>query len=195
MSARLRRALHTACASALSPCRAPGGHAEVLGFFGYFMELSNGTCRIPIDDIFAKGDRVVVLCTESAQRGNRRWSCQQVPLWTVTKGRATVFWQFQGDQQSEDEFLVHARVSDPSDRAATRAKYAPSPPLRSGVSVECADDGFLWQGWSPCAAVRPGATTLFSAESDSSPTLCSMPPSACTASVAGRPSHDRLDRR
>jgi uncharacterized protein len=80
------------------------GHAEVLGFFGQFMELSNGTFRIRIDDILAKGDRVVVLCTESGQRGDHSWSSPQVHVWTVTEGRATVFWQFQGDQQTEDEF-------------------------------------------------------------------------------------------
>ena len=37
------------------------GHAEVLGFFQHFMELSHGTFRIQVDDILAKGDRVVVL--------------------------------------------------------------------------------------------------------------------------------------
>ena len=80
------------------------GHAEVLGFFGHFTELSSGTFRIQIDDILAHGDRVVVLCTESATRGSHSWSSPQVHLWTVREGRATVFWQFQGDQQTEDEF-------------------------------------------------------------------------------------------
>jgi len=80
------------------------GHAEVLGFFQHFMELSHGTFRIQIDDILAKGDRVVVLCTESAQRGGRSWSSPQVHVWTVKDGRATVFCQYQGDQQTEDEF-------------------------------------------------------------------------------------------
>jgi ketosteroid isomerase-like protein len=80
------------------------GHAEVLGFFRHFTELSNGTFRIQIDDILAKGDRVVVLCTEFAERGNLSWSSPQVHVWTVRKNRAAVFWQFQGDQQTEDEF-------------------------------------------------------------------------------------------
>jgi ketosteroid isomerase-like protein len=80
------------------------GHAEVLGFFQHFMELSNGTFRIQVDDILAKGDRVVVLCTESAQRGDRSWSSPQVHVWTVKDGRATVFQQYQSDQQTEDEF-------------------------------------------------------------------------------------------
>jgi len=80
------------------------GHAEVLGFFQHFVELSEGTFRVQIDDILAKGNRVVVLVTESAWRLGRRWSSPQVHVWTVENGRATVFWQFQGDQQTEDEF-------------------------------------------------------------------------------------------
>jgi ketosteroid isomerase-like protein len=80
------------------------GHTEVLGFFQHFMTLSDGTFRIQIDEIFAKRDRVVVLCTESARRSDRVWSSPQVHVWTVKDGRATMFWQYQGDQQTEDEF-------------------------------------------------------------------------------------------
>jgi ketosteroid isomerase-like protein len=80
------------------------GHAEVLAFFGRFMEMSNGTFRVRIDEILANGDRVVVLCTESAERVGRAWSSPQVHVWTMKDGRATVFWQYQGDQQTEDEF-------------------------------------------------------------------------------------------
>jgi uncharacterized protein len=80
------------------------GHEQVLGFFRRFMELSGGTFRIAVDDVLAKGDRVIVLVTESAQRLGRSWSSPQVHAWTVKDGKATVFWQFQGDQQTEDEF-------------------------------------------------------------------------------------------
>ena len=80
------------------------GHAEVLGFFGRFMELSGGTFRLRVDDVLAKGDRVVVLCTESARRGGRAWSSPQVHVWTVRDGKATVFEEYPGDQQAEDEF-------------------------------------------------------------------------------------------
>jgi hypothetical protein len=80
------------------------GRDEVLGFFQHFMELSHGAFRIQVDDILAKDDRVVVLCTESAQRGDRGWSSPQVHVWTIKDGRAGVFWQYQGDQQTEDEF-------------------------------------------------------------------------------------------
>jgi uncharacterized protein len=80
------------------------GHAEVLGFFGHFMELSGGTFRLRVDDVLAKGDRVVVLCTESARRGDRTWSSPQAHVWTVKDGKATVFEEYPGDQQAEDEF-------------------------------------------------------------------------------------------
>jgi ketosteroid isomerase-like protein len=53
------------------------GRAEVLGFFQHFRTLSDGTFRIQIDDVFAKRDRVVVLCTESARRGDRSWSVRR----------------------------------------------------------------------------------------------------------------------
>ena len=80
------------------------GHGEVMGFFRRFMELSDGTFRIHIDDVLANRERVVVLCTESARRAGRSWSSPQVHVWTVRNSCATVFWQYQGDQQSEDEF-------------------------------------------------------------------------------------------
>jgi ketosteroid isomerase-like protein len=80
------------------------GHDEVLGFFKHFMELSRGTFSIRIDDVLANDDRVIVLVTESAERNGRRWSSPQVHAWTIEAGKASVFWQYQGDQQTEDEF-------------------------------------------------------------------------------------------
>jgi ketosteroid isomerase-like protein len=80
------------------------GHAEVGGFFEHFMGLSEGTFRIQINEILANRDRVVVLCTETASRAGRSWSSPQVHVWTVKDGRATAFWEYEGDQQGEDEF-------------------------------------------------------------------------------------------
>jgi ketosteroid isomerase-like protein len=80
------------------------GHDEVRSFFMRFIELSGATFRIQVGDVLAKGDRVAVLCTQTAQRGGRSWLSSQVEVWTVKDGRATVFWQYQGDQQTEDEF-------------------------------------------------------------------------------------------
>jgi uncharacterized protein len=80
------------------------GHAEVQGFFQHFMELSSGTFRLQVDHILAEGDLVVVLCTDSAQRGDQSWSSPQVHVWTIRDGYAAIFRQYQGDQQTEDEF-------------------------------------------------------------------------------------------
>ncbi|MBV9118942.1 MAG: nuclear transport factor 2 family protein, partial [Acetobacteraceae bacterium] len=80
------------------------GRADVLGFFKHFMELSDGTFQVTVDKVLAKDDVVVVLCTERARRAGRSWSSPQVHVWTVKDGHATVFWQYQGDQQAEDEF-------------------------------------------------------------------------------------------
>jgi ketosteroid isomerase-like protein len=52
----------------------------------------------------AKGDRVVVLCTEFAQRGSRSWTAPQVHVWTVKDGKATVFREYEGDEHGDDAF-------------------------------------------------------------------------------------------
>jgi hypothetical protein len=80
------------------------GHDEVLEFFKHFMTLSNGTFRIRIDDVLANNERVIVIVTETAEHNAREWSSPQVLVWTIRNGKASVFWQYQGDQQTEDEF-------------------------------------------------------------------------------------------
>jgi len=80
------------------------GHQEVLGFFQHFTTLSGGTFRIQVDDVLSNDERVIVLVTESAERNGRKWSSPQVHAWTVNDGKASTFWQYQGDQQTEDEF-------------------------------------------------------------------------------------------
>jgi hypothetical protein len=64
------------------------GHGEVQGFFQHFMELSSGTFRLQVDHILAEGDLVVVLCTDSARRGDRNWLSQQVHVCTARDGYA-----------------------------------------------------------------------------------------------------------
>ena len=77
---------------------------EVIGFFAATMELSAGTFAIDIDDVLASGQRVVVLCTVSAQRHGRSWSSPEVHVWRVVNGQAVEFREYQGEQQTEDEF-------------------------------------------------------------------------------------------
>jgi ketosteroid isomerase-like protein len=80
------------------------GHGEVVGFFGTAMELSGGTLRVEVDEILAAGERVIALTTVSAERNGRRWSSPEVHVWRVVDGKAVEFREYQGDQQTEDEF-------------------------------------------------------------------------------------------
>ncbi len=80
------------------------GHEEVLGFFAKTMELSGGTFRIDIEEILCAGERAVVICTVSAERNGQSWSSPEVQVWRVVNGKAVAFHEFQGDQQTEDEF-------------------------------------------------------------------------------------------
>jgi len=57
------------------------GHGEVGGFFARTMELSGGTFAIDIQDVLAAGERVVVLCTVSAERHGQSWSSPEVHVW------------------------------------------------------------------------------------------------------------------
>jgi ketosteroid isomerase-like protein len=80
------------------------GNEEVLGFLAKSMELSGGTLRIDVDDILCQGERAVVLCTVSAERNGQRWSSPEIHVWRIVNGQAVEFHEFQGDQQTEDEF-------------------------------------------------------------------------------------------
>ena len=81
------------------------GHPGVLEFFGRCHELSAGTLRVVPEEFFlADGERVVVLCTISAERHGQSWSSPEVHVWRVIGGRVTELVEYQGDQQTEDEF-------------------------------------------------------------------------------------------
>ena len=80
------------------------GHDGVLDFFGKCIDLSGGTLRISVEEVLAEGERAVVLCTVSAQRNGQSWSAPEVHVWRIAHGKAVEFHEFQGDQQTEDEF-------------------------------------------------------------------------------------------
>jgi len=82
------------------------GHDGVLGFFQRSMELSAGTLQVALDEVVAEGDRVVAITTVTAQRSGRKLSTPEIHCWRVTGGKAVEFREFQGDQQSEDEFWL-----------------------------------------------------------------------------------------
>lgn len=80
------------------------GHDQVVGFFTRSMELSAGTLKVAVDEILTNAERVVVLTTVSAQRNGTSWSAPEVHVWRVIDGKAQEFCEYQGDQQTEDEF-------------------------------------------------------------------------------------------
>jgi uncharacterized protein len=79
-------------------------HDGVMQFFGTCQELSNGTLRVELDELLADGERVVALTTVSAERNGRSWSSPEVHVWRLNNGQAIDFREYQGDQQTEDEF-------------------------------------------------------------------------------------------
>ena len=80
------------------------GHAEVLDFFDRCQQLSGSTMQVVPQQILASEDRVVVLCTISAERAGRAVAFPEVHVWRFVDGRAVEFVEYKGDQQSEDEF-------------------------------------------------------------------------------------------
>jgi ketosteroid isomerase-like protein len=80
------------------------GHAGVLDFFTRCQRRSNGTLRVAVDQLLAADNHVIALTTVSAQRNGRHWSSPEIHLWHVSGGKAIAFREFQGDQQTEDEF-------------------------------------------------------------------------------------------
>jgi ketosteroid isomerase-like protein len=80
------------------------GHDDVVGFFGRTMKLSGRTFKIDIDAVLAEGERVVVLCTVSAERHGRYWESPEVHVWRVADDLAVEFCEYQGDEHTEDQF-------------------------------------------------------------------------------------------
>lgn len=82
------------------------GREGVAGFFTKAMQMSDGTLKVAADEVVADGDRVIVLSTVSARRNGRELSAPEVHCWRLVDGKAVEFREFQGDQQSEDEFWL-----------------------------------------------------------------------------------------
>jgi ketosteroid isomerase-like protein len=80
------------------------GHDEVVGFFSKSMELSSASMRVDVDELMGSADTVVALTTVSATRKGQAWSSPEVHVWHMRDGQAVGFHEYQGDQQTEDEF-------------------------------------------------------------------------------------------
>ncbi|MGH3550003.1 MAG: nuclear transport factor 2 family protein [Pseudonocardiaceae bacterium] len=81
------------------------GRQGVVDFFQRFLGLADeGSFSIEVDDLLAGVDQVVALVAVSASRNGRAWASPEVHVWRITDGKASAFREFQGDQQTEDEF-------------------------------------------------------------------------------------------
>lgn len=81
------------------------GQDEVFGFFGTLVQETGGTFHIDIHDVLASDDHVVVLVTESAERGGKTLDSNEVHVWHLEGGRATEFWGCSVDSYAVDEFF------------------------------------------------------------------------------------------
>jgi ketosteroid isomerase-like protein len=106
------------------------GRDEVLGFFARVNALSGGTFRAQIDVVLAKGDRVIVLCTERARRGDRTWASPQVHAWTLMNGKATVFRHLSGRSRDEASACRRHSRGSPQARVEIDVNGLPSAPTQ-----------------------------------------------------------------
>lgn len=80
------------------------GHDQVGGFFQRTLELSGGAFSIDVHHVLADDDLVVALTTVNARRNGVSASFPEVHVWRLKNGKATVFREYQGDEQREDRF-------------------------------------------------------------------------------------------
>lgn len=81
------------------------GPDEVLGFFQALGDRSDGTFNLEVHDVLDNGDdKVVLLLTETAQRGDASLSVSAVHVWGVQDGKATTFLAYVADAYEVDDF-------------------------------------------------------------------------------------------
>jgi ketosteroid isomerase-like protein len=113
------------------------GHEQVVAFLTKSMELSDGTLRIDVHEILSEGERTVVLCTVSAERNGQFWSSPEIHVWRLVNSKAVEFREFQGDQQTEDEFwmsqaqprLTRVQATSRPEQPFPSRQRAPNPSL------------------------------------------------------------------
>jgi hypothetical protein len=104
--------------------------------FGRFMELSDGTFRIVVDDVLAKGDRVIVLVTESAAERPRLVFTPSACV-TVRDGQAKGLRQFQGISRPRTVLVVSPDRDDSDDPIAAAGHDSRVGSVSSATSRRC----------------------------------------------------------
>jgi len=82
------------------------GKEALMGMFGKFAQLTEGTYEADVHDILASEEHTVVLGTYTATRHGRTRSARFVDIiHPGPDGKAKEFWRFFDDAAAEDEFL------------------------------------------------------------------------------------------
>jgi len=81
------------------------GRDAVFGFFGRLMELTGGSMKLEVHDVFANDAHGVVLTMTSASREGKSLNENAVHVYHLRDGKVTEFWSATTDQYSGDEFF------------------------------------------------------------------------------------------
>ena len=81
------------------------GVDAVLALYGKLFELSDGTMRVELEDLWSDGgDRVAALHRASAQRNGKTMDVREVLLFTLADGKVTEIQDFVADIGENDAF-------------------------------------------------------------------------------------------
>ena len=145
------------------------GHAEVLEFFKRFTELSGGTFRIVVDSVLAKGERVVVLVTESARRTANAMGLAAGPCMDRREREGDRLLAVPGRPADRGRVLGHVRNVRQAERAWSESgpfgPIAATPSASRRVATQKrapvsgrSDEEPLWRYWAAHAREAPGGS-------------------------------------
>ena len=81
------------------------GHQEVVGFFVKLAELSDGTMRIEVHEVFDNDTgTVVALATIHATRGGAQRSFATAQIWGLKSGKISSYVEHYGDEAAMNAF-------------------------------------------------------------------------------------------
>ena len=77
---------------------------EIFGFFGKVFELSGGTFKLEVHELFANDEHGVALVHAQGERQGKTLDMNEVHVFHLKDGKTTEFWSFEEDQRRADEF-------------------------------------------------------------------------------------------
>ena len=80
------------------------GRDAILAFYGQLVELTDGTIKVELEQVFAKGDQVVTVFRQTAQRMGRTMDTRHSLVFQVLDGKAVDLDDFPEDEEADDAF-------------------------------------------------------------------------------------------